>query len=105
MRPCNTEESDPPNDATQHSPSSNNCHNRMGVNVSMPPGEGENNHWLDFFKQPAPLEIVPPCRVVKLISWNLLWENFLNSECQSFAVNETELSALLEASYLEGTPR
>jgi hypothetical protein len=80
----------------------------MGVNVSMPPGEGENNQWLELFQQMSqhkPLQIVPQCRVVKLISWNLLWENFLNSECQSFAVNETELSSLLQASYLEGTPR
>jgi hypothetical protein len=80
----------------------------MGVNVSMPAGEGDNNHWLELFKQiqhHKPLEIVPQCRVVKMISWSLMWENFLNSECQSFAVNETELSSLLEASLLEGIPR
>jgi hypothetical protein len=78
----------------------------MGVNVSSQT-EVEGNHWVDLLKEikKKPLEIASQCRVVKIISWKLLWENFLNSACVSLAVNAAELTALLEASHLEGEER
>jgi hypothetical protein len=78
----------------------------MGVNVSSQ-AEGEGNHWVDLFKKikQKPLKIAPQCRVVKSLSWKLLWENFLNSDCISLAVSAPELTALLEASHYEGEER
>lgn len=78
---------------------------KMGVNVSQSEGGEGNNHWIELFRhiqRQEPLQIVSQCRVLKLISWNFLWENFLNSECQSFAVNVAELSAIMNSSLIEG---
>lgn len=77
----------------------------MGVNVSQTEGGDANNHWIELFKhiqRQELLQIVPQCRVLKLISWNMLWENFLKSECQSFAVNIAELTSLLTESIFDG---
>jgi hypothetical protein len=73
----------------------------MGVALSISHLEDKDwSAWKDFENKKF-VEIHYRCRVLRKISWEKLWENFLEGSSVSFAIAPPELTTLLESSVFE----
>jgi hypothetical protein len=68
----------------------------MGVNFSNVDSKTKE-HW----SSNKTFQIHSRSRILKKINYELLWDNFLQSNAKSFAISSAEINALFEASLLD----